>query len=203
MRLPAHYKSTLALFLVGLLWLIGCTGKSPKADFYVLTAIPASASAATALSGEMAIAVGPVSLPAELDRKQIVTRNAGNRLKIAELHRWAGPLQDNITSALTTNLTALLGTDRVAPYNRESLFPFTHHVVISINRFDGHLESEVLLDITWSIKKTGVSEPLLIERTKIREPVATPDYTGLVAAQSKALAEISTRIADAIKQLAP
>ncbi len=196
-----HFISTLALFLFGLVWLVGCTGKSPKADFYVLTAIPAAASAATALSGEMAIAVGPVSLPAELDRKQIVTRDAGNRLKIAELHRWAGPLQDNITSALTTNLTALLGTDRVAPYNRESLFPFTHHVVISINRFDGWPAGEILLDVTWSIKRTGVSEPLIVQRSEIRKPVATADYAGIVAAQSKALAEISSRIADALKQL--
>ena len=197
-----HFLFTLISFLVGMAWLAGCTGKSPKSDFYTLGTTPASGPIA-ALSRDIAIAVGPVTIPAELDRKQIVTRDAGNRLIVAELSRWAGPLQDNIAAVLTANLAARLGTDKVAPHNRESLFPFTHHVVLNINRFDGNPQSEVLLDVTWSLKQNGVSPPLLVTRTEIREPVATPDYAGLVAAQSKALAEISTLIADAIKKLDP
>jgi uncharacterized lipoprotein YmbA len=198
----SRFQFALISFLVGMAWLAGCTGKSPKSDFYALGATPASGPAAT-LSQDIAIAVGPVTIPAELDRKQIVTREAGNRLIVAELSRWAGPLQDNIAAVLTANLAARLATSKVAPHNRESLFPFTHQIVLHINRFDGHPDGEVLLDVTWSIKKTGVSAPLLVKHTEIREPVATPDYTGLVAAQSKALAEISTLIADAFKQLAP
>ena len=197
-----RFLFTLILFLVALAWLAGCTGKSPKADFYTLGATPASGPPAK-LSQDIAVAIGPVTIPMELDRKQIVTRDAENRVSVAELSRWVGPLQDNITAVLTANLAARLGTEKVAPHNRESLFPFTHHVVLNINRFDGHPQGEILLDVTWSIKKNGVSAPLLVKHSKIREPVATPDYAGLVAAQSKALAEISTRIADAIKQLTP
>jgi len=193
---------TLILLITGIVSTAGCTGKSPKADFYTLGAMTASGPAA-ALSPDIAIAVGPVTIPAELDRKQIVTRDADNRVIVAELSRWVGPLQDTITSVLTANLAARLGTEKVAPHNRESLFPFTHHVVLNFNRFDGHPEGEVLLDVTWSIKKSGQSAPLIVQHTKIHEPVATPDYAGLVAAQSKALAEISTRIAAAIKQLDP
>ncbi len=185
-----------------MVWLAGCTGKSPKSDFYVLGATPASGPKA-ALTPDIAIAIGPVTIPAELDRKQIVTRDAGNRLIVAELNRWAGPLQDNIAAVVSANLAARLGTEKVAPHNRESLFPFTHHVVLNINRFDGHPKGEVLLDVTWSIKKSGISAPLLVQRSEIRKPVATPDYAGLVAAQSKALSEISTLIAEAIKQVAP
>ncbi len=196
-----RFLLTLTIFLVGVAGLAGCTGKSPKSDFYTLGATPASGPTA-ALSQEIAIAVGPVTIPAELDRKQIVTRAADNRVIVAELSRWAGPLQDNITSVLTTNLAARLGTEKVAPHNREGLFPFTHHVVLNFNRFDGHPESEVLLDVTWIIKKSGVSAPLIVKHTEIREPVASADYAGLVEAQSKALAEISTRIAEAFKQLA-
>ena len=183
-------------------WLAGCTGKSPRSDFYILGTTPASGPAA-ALSRDIAIAVGPVTIPAELDRKQIVTRDTGNRLIVAELSHWAGPLQDNIAAVLTANLVARLGTVKVAPHNRESLFPFTHQVVLDINRFDGNPQSEVLLDVTWSLRQNGVSPPLLVTHTVIREPVATPDYAGLVAAQSKTLATISTRIADAIKALDP
>jgi uncharacterized lipoprotein YmbA len=198
----SRFLFTLITFLAAMAWLAGCTGKSPKADFYTLGATPASGPPA-ALSQEIAVAVGPVTIPAELDRKQIVTRDADNRIIVAELSRWVGPLQDTITSVLTANLAARLGTEKVAPHNRENLFPFTHHVVLNFNRFDGHPEGEVLLDVTWSIKKSGQSAPLIVQHTEIHEPVSTPDYTGLVAAQSKALAEISTLIADAFKQLAP
>jgi uncharacterized protein len=198
----SHFRFTLIGFLAGVVWLAGCTGKSPKADFYALGATPVSGPTA-ALSRDIAIAVGPVTIPAELDRKQIVTRDTGNRLIVAELSRWAGPLQDNIAAVVTANLAARLGTEKVAPHNRESLFPFTHHVVLNINRFDGNPQSEVLLDVTWSLKQSGVSTPLLVAHSKIREPVATPDYAGLVAAQSKALAEISTLIADAVTKLSP
>ncbi len=197
-----RFLLTLTIFLVGVAWLAGCTGKSPKSDFYALGATPASGPTA-ALSQDIAIAVGPVTIPTELDRKQIVTRDTGNRLIVAELSRWAGPLQDNITAVLRANLAARLATNKIAPHNRESLFPFTHQIVLHINRFDGHLDSEVLLDVTWSIKKNGVSAPLLVQRSEIREPVATPDYTGLVAAQSKTLAALGTRIADAIRRLVP
>ena len=200
--IPPKSRILIALIsvLVGIAWLAGCTGKSPKSDFYTLGTTPAPGPAG-ALSPDIAIAVGPVTIPAELDRKQIVTREAGNRLIVAELSRWAGPLQDNITAVLAANLAARLATRKVAPHNRESLFPFTHHVVLDINRFDGSLQSDVLLDVTWSIKKDGVSAPLLVEHTEIHAAVVNPDYAGLVAAQSNALAELSTLIADAFKQM--
>jgi uncharacterized protein len=201
--MPSKTRSRLIL-AIGLIAMVeiitGCTGKSPRADFYTLTATPVFGSA-QAISTEFALAVGPATIPAELDRKQIVTRDAGNRLYVAELSRWAGPLQDNIVAVLTANLAALLGTEKVAPYNHENLFPFTHHVILNINRFDGSPGGEVLLDVTWSIKKSGLSTPLLVQRSEIRKPVKTKDYAGLVAAQSKALAEISTLIADAVKKL--
>jgi len=191
------------VFTLGLaLGLAGCTGKSPKSDFYTLGTTPATGPTVN-LTADMAIAIGPVTIPAELDRKQIVTRDGDNRVKVAELSRWAGPLQDNITAVLTANLAARLGTDKVAPHYRESLFPFTHLVVLNINRFDGNPKGEVLLDVTWSIKQNGQSVPLVIRHSEIRTPVNTQDYSGLVAAQSKALADLSNQIAAALGQLAP
>jgi len=195
-----RFYSVLVTLLVCTLLFSACTGKSPKATFYSLEVLPVS-SPPTLLSREIAIAVGPVTIPAELDRKQIVTRDTHSRVRLAEFHRWAGPLQDSITAVLTAELAALLGTDRVAPRNRKDLFPFTHQVVFNINRFDGRLSGDVLLDVTWSIKKTGISEPLIVRRSEIHEPVANPDYAKVVAAQSRALSKISSKIAAAIKEL--
>ena len=162
---------------------------------------PSSSTEYEDFAQKFAVALGPVTLPAELNRKQLVTRDTGNRVKLAEFHRWAGPLQDNITSVLTANLAARLGIQRIAPYNQKSLFPFTHHVIFSINRFDSWPANEIILNVTWSIKKTGVSEPLFVQRCEIRKQVATPDYTGMITAQSKALADISSQIAKVITNL--
>jgi len=202
MQPKVFFLYALIILLAGTLGFSGCTGKSPKADFYAIGAIPASGPIFDLAPG-ITLAIGPVTIPAELDRKQIVTRDAGNRVIVAELSRWAGPLQDNIAAVLTANLAARLGTEKIAPHNRESLFPFTHHVILSINRFDGHPDSEVVLDVTWSIRKSGESAPLIVRHSEIREPVASPDYADLVAAQSKTLAELSTRIAAALGQTTP
>jgi len=202
MTLPKARLLLLAFSLVVMMSLAGCTGKSPKSDFYTLGATPAQGPAFQ-LSDSIAIAVGPVTIPAELDRKQIVTRDGDNRMAVAELSRWAGPLQDNIAAVLTANLTTLLGTEKVAPHYRESLFPFTHQVVLNINRFDGHPAGEVLLDVTWSVKQKGQSAPLIVRHSEIRKPVTTPDYTGLVATKSSALSDISLQISEAFINLAP
>jgi hypothetical protein len=180
--------------------LYSCLGKTTPAAFYTLNTIQGE-SAQETLSTEFYIAVGPVSLPSELDRPHIIIRDHESRIKLSEFHRWAGSLPDNIASVLSTNLSILLGTDRIMPRHHGDLLPITHYIMLNINRFDGHLQGEVLLDVTWSIQKTRHLEPLIIKRSVIHEPVLSEDYKGLVAAQSKALAELSRQIAVSVPEI--
>ena len=69
----------------------GCA--STPARFYTLDP---TAQAVEAPAARCAVVVGPVSVPASVDRPQIVVQVAPNRVDIDEFHRWATPLNDGI-----------------------------------------------------------------------------------------------------------
>jgi uncharacterized lipoprotein YmbA len=186
--------------LVGVMMLTAC-GRTPPAKFYTLQPVQQS-SMGRSLPADVGLAIGPVEIPAAVDRTEIVTRDAGNEVSFSQYHRWAAPLQQSIASVMAQNIGTLLGTERVTPFTRENIFRPTHRVVININRYDSQLSKEFLLDATWSIKDlSGNKQPLLIRNSIIREPLATAAYEELVAAQSKALAALSEEMAKAILEL--
>jgi hypothetical protein len=144
-----------------------------------------------------------VAIPAAVDRAEIVTRDAGNEVSFSEYHRWAGPLSKSIASVMAQNIGTLLDTERVTPFTRENIFQPTHRVVVNINRYDSQLSKEFLLNATWSIKELKGSKLLLVQNSIIRESLASSTYEGLVAAQSKALAALSQKIAAALLDVVP
>jgi uncharacterized lipoprotein YmbA len=185
--------------LVGTMMLTAC-GRTPPAKFYTLQPVQ-QPSMGRSLPADVGLAVGPVEIPAEIDRTEIVTRDAGNEVSFSQYHRWAGPLQQSIASVMAQNIGTLLGTERVTPFTRENIFRPTHRMVININRYDSQLSKEFLIDATWSVKDLNGNKPLLIRNSIIREPLATAAYEELVAAQSKALAALSAEMAKAILEL--
>jgi uncharacterized lipoprotein YmbA len=154
------------------------------------------------LPPDLGIAVGPVSIPAAFDRPQIVTREEAGNIIISEYHRWAGSLEENIAAVLAENLASRLNSEKVTSFTREAIFNPTHRIIVDFNRLDGRFQGEFVLDAAWSFKSKKRKDPLLVEKSIIREPISTPDYKGIVAAQNKALAALSDEIADAIRVLA-
>ena len=177
-------------------------GRTPPAKFYTLQ--PAERAAlGNSISRDVALAVGPVAIPAAMDRAEIVTHDADNAVSFSEFHRWAGPLQESIASVLAQNIGSLLETERITPFTKENIFQASHRVVININRYESRLSKEFLLNATWSIKDLEGRKPLLIHNSIIREPLTSANYEELVAAQSKALAELSQQIAAGIVEVVP
>ena len=186
----------------GVLILTACGGRTPPAKFYTLQPVE-QAAMGKSLPGDVALAIGPVAIPAGVDRPEIVTREADNQISFSDYQRWAGPLRASIASVIAQNVASLLGTERVTPFTRENIFQPTHRVVININRYDSRLAKEFLIDATWSIKDLKGNKLLLIKNTTIRETLSSAKYEELVAAQSKALAALSTIMAEAVLELAP
>lgn len=185
----------------GVMMLTAC-GRTPPAKFYTLQPVE-QAPLGESLSRDAALAVGPVAIPGSMDRAEIVTYNADNAVSFSEFHRWAGPLQARIASVLAHNIGTLLKTERVTTFTKENIFQPSHRVVININRYESRLSKEFLLDATWSIKDLKGRKPLLIRNSIIREPLTSASYEELVAAQSKALAELSQQIATGIVEVVP
>jgi uncharacterized lipoprotein YmbA len=189
MRWPTVLAVSWALVLVT----NGCA--SAPARFYTLGAAPTAAAASSNLS----VAVGPVSIPAAVDRPQIVVAMGPNQVRLDEFNRWDAPLQNAIARVVAENLVALLGTPRVA-LSPQTLITPDFRVAIEVQRFESALGEAATFDAVWTVSraKDGRSQT---GRTTAREPTAERSYEALAAAHSRAVARLSQDIADAVRAL--
>lgn len=174
----------------------GCA--SPRSHFYTLHS---DAKPATTKS-DSSVAVGPVSVPAAVDRPQIVVRLAPNQVAIDEFHRWASPLPDAIARVVAENLAAMLGTPHVTISSLPTAAGARYRVLIDVLRFESATGEAATLDAVWTVRSTkdGTTRS---GRTTASEPVPDREYATLVAAHSRALGRLSADLAGAIRGLEP
>ena len=174
--------------------LAGCA--SPPARFYTLNATATTATTPLKVS----VAVGPVSVPAAVDRPQIVVREGANELALDEFNRWAAPLQDSIARVVADNLVALLDTPRVTLFGQSLNLDVDYRVQIEIRNFDSAPGKYVGLDAVWSVRKMKTGK-VDTGRTSLHTTVSDPGYDAVAAAHSRTLAHMSDDIAKAIRAL--
>lgn len=182
----------------------GCARTQPS-RFYVLTAIAdinTTIPENPSMNGKSkTIGVGPVEIPSQLDRPQIVTLIKPNQLHLAEFHRWAGPLKENITSVIAENLSAMLQGDQVHAFPWRSVKPFQYQITVRIMHFDVVPGEAVILDARWIILEREDRRRLMEQRSQIRVPFSGKEYDDIVSAQSMALGELSAEMASVLKSL--
>jgi uncharacterized lipoprotein YmbA len=170
----------------------GC-GTTPSSREYTLNATAAAATR----SSIMSISVGPVSLPAEVDRPQIVVSTGVNAMRIDDFNRWASPLQDNLARVIAENLGAILGTPRVSLFPQTSAAHADYSVAVDVRRFESLPARSATLDAVWSVRTTGAGTTQT-GRTRVNEAVRDDSYEALAAAHSRALGRLSQDIANVI-----
>jgi uncharacterized lipoprotein YmbA len=182
------------LFLITCVAAIAAGCASSPSRFYTLNST-ATGDGAPAMPD--AVAVGPVSVPALVDRPQFMVQVATNRVEINEFNRWAEPLNDNIARVVAGDLAALLGTPQVATAPLANFNP-AWRVAINIQRFESVRGKSVLIEAVWVVRRAagGAAHP---GRTVASEPVAGTGFDALAAAHSRALAKVSADIAAAIR----
>lgn len=177
----------------------GC--KSTPSSFYTLTA---TAQGCGSPDAPYSVAVGPVTVPALVDRPQFTVQVAPNRIVIDEFNRWAAPLNENVARVVSTDLAVLLGTPEVATTPVTSFDP-AYRVTINIQRFDsirhGTTNDAALLEAVWVVRN-GAANVARSGHTLAREPAAGQGFDALAAAHSRAVAKLSGDIAGAIQALA-
>jgi uncharacterized protein len=174
----------------------GCASSSPT-HFYTLDPTPVPA---VAMQADYAVSVAPVSVPAFIDRQQIVLRTGPNKVFVDEYNLWASPLKDDIRRVVIEDLVSVLGTMQVMPSSQISAVGAKYRVTIDILRFDSELGKGASLDALWAVNaaKGGQSGR---GRTTITETVQGDDYAALVAAHSRALDGLSAAIAKKIQEM--
>lgn len=188
----------LALILIAAV-LAGCLGQTPSAVYYTLSPMTTEAGQPEPIAAvDLAVGIGPVKFPDELDRPAIVTRSGANRLDVNEYRRWGGSLEKKVTRVLEENLSLLLGTDRVMARPWERYFKPDVRIALDIRRFDGRLGKHAVLNVTWVLIDAAEDVPLHVGRTVVQEAVDGDGYDALVAAQSRALGRLCEEIAGAL-----
>ena len=188
-----RFAAVSALFLC-LTLNVGCS--TPPSRFYTLSAAGATAKN----SSDLSVAVGPVSIPAVVDRPQIVVSIGPNQVRLEEFNRWAQPLQNNITRVIAENLTAQLGTPRVTVFPELTSTDANYRAIIDIQRFDSMPGEAATLEALWVVRrmKDGEAER---GRTMVRQSLPEKNYDALAAAHSQAIARLSQEIGDAVRSL--
>ena len=182
-----------ALILSAMLVMVGCsTGGTPSA-FYALQ--PVQMAAQVEGGAPLVVGIGPVNLPAYLDRDVIVTRLSPNRLKVNNAHRWAGPLKEEILRILAANLkTACPNVNvRTHPWTGDDKPDIRFRV--TIQNFEGRRAADVNLKAAWSVEDARSDLAPMQRETYIRQAIDGDDFESLTAAMGLALAGLSREMA--------
>jgi len=188
-RRIAHLMVSLALVAAAV---SGCGTTASR--FYTLDVTAVSDGAAPV---SYPIMVGPVSVPAAVDRPQFVVQAAPNRVDVDEFNRWAAPLNDAVAQVVAGDLVKLLGTPNVAAAPMANFDP-AYRATIDVQRFDSVPGQAALLEAVWTVRRTAGGETRS-GRTVAREAVQGDGFDALAAAHSRALAKMSGDIATAIR----
>ena len=201
MQLYKCHKMSLPFLLITMLLLNGC-GTTPPSKFYTLEAMSVSETTQTTpdKQKDIHIGIGPVEFADYLQRSQIVTRTNGAEVKLAETHRWAEPLNNNLGRILAENLSILIGTDKISLYPSRNWSDIDYQVVVNVWQFDASKLGEVTLVANWSIRGKGGSELLTMKKSAFSATLeSTTSYTDIVRALSKTVDMLSREIAVAIQ----
>jgi uncharacterized lipoprotein YmbA len=171
----------------------GCS--TAPANFYTLNSTATGNGSPVA---NCSVVVGPVSLPASVDRPQFTLQTAPNHVEIDEYHRWAAPLNENIARVVAGDLMVLLGTPKVATPRLANFRP-AYRVSIDFQQFESIPGKEVLVEAVWVVHRTadGITRT---GHTLAREPAQGDGFDAIAAAHSRAIARVSGDIAEAIRE---
>ena len=174
----------LAASCAGLVAAVAGCASSPPLHFYTLSPVGGEGASANA---PPSIRVARVTLPGEIDRAEIVQRIDANRVKLAEEDRWAGPLGEMIQRTLSADLQSRAPGTGTEP---DSLY-------VDIEELIGDASCGVSLRAAWSLKGAKAAQPVRGYESLRIEPPPTCTISALAEGMSRALAELSNRIASA------
>jgi uncharacterized protein len=201
-------------FVVGLtsivVLLVGCS--SPKPTFYSFNAgpIPQVSSA----SKSTRIMVGPVTLPAMVDRPQLALQNANNSVQVYEYHRWANTLKGDVGDVIASNVAQALVISNVWNFAQSTQTNFDYQVFVDVQNIYTRLGGPVEVDVLWTIKSvpatkssskatalstssSALAKPIM-GRSLVQEQVTGSGFEAVVAAQSRAFSKVGQEIARSI-----
>jgi uncharacterized lipoprotein YmbA len=191
--------AVLALMLV----LAGCTVLAPQKDetrFFVLMPVQDGAASIPGRSGAsqpLTIGLGPITIPAYMNRPEVVTRMSNSELKVSDTDRWGEHLDTNVAHVLASDLGGQLGTQQIISYPWPVKNPVDYAVSVAFQRFERTADDHVVIDANWTVKNGADEKIIQTGTTSINDP-SGPDNASAAQALSRGLAQVSREIAQVI-----
>jgi hypothetical protein len=174
----------------------GCASSpSPEQHLYFLSADTQPG----VINQEMTIGIGVVDVAPYLQRGEIMLQVGPQELRPARYHQWAEPLQAGVRRYLRDQLSADLAI--AVDTNRQFRNNWQMRVDITVDKFHGDLDGQVLLDAHYVIQ--GIADPTQLKRGRVRisGSQSGSGYAALVDAQEALLDRLARRIATDVKSL--
>jgi uncharacterized lipoprotein YmbA len=177
----------------------GCFRGGVQDQFYMLQPVKEAPPSGTSSAKGPLIGLGPIKVPAYLDRPQIVIATSNNEYRLAENQRWAERLDDNIARVSQENLAAMVPSDRIVmhPWSRDTKPDVQAAVQIQELHVDS--EGQARMVALWSLK--SARGETVNHHFSCAIAVSPSDYGQIVGAQSECLARLNREIAQGIRHL--
>ncbi|WP_406951401.1 membrane integrity-associated transporter subunit PqiC [Paraburkholderia guartelaensis] len=174
---------------------ITACGHSAPTRYVTLNATPAQAPLATAAMAP--VQLGAVHIPAVLDRPEVVTHVAPNRLAVDDNDRWGAPLGQMMRSTLAQDLLprlppgAFVFPDAPAPVGTRTL-------VVTVLDCNASAGGTLTLQVAWTLLAGQPARTTMSQEAALSAPVEGHDAAAQAAALSRVLGELADRIAASI-----
>lgn len=173
--------------------LLTACGTTPPVRYYTLG--PLTPAGPSVGSGP-GLVVGPVGVPASIDRLLIVRHIDGARADVSDGHRWAAPLKTEIARRVAVELSRRSGNGRIVAWPQSSIVEPEMNVPIDVLRFDAEGFGKVTLEAVWTLRKGG--KDVIGRRFVATEQVSEPTWEALAATHGRLVDALAADIATAL-----
>ncbi len=168
---------------------------SAPTDTYTLSAVPPAHPANSRSPLHPPLEVGEVSIPATIDRNEIVLVAPGDRLQVISTSIWGAPVRQLIRRALSDDLTERLPPGSVLPPGDPAPARGLRILTVSIEQFSGDTAGHVVLRAAWLLARSGQPPSGTPHRERIELDAGAGTARAVVPTMSRALGVLADRIA--------
>jgi uncharacterized lipoprotein YmbA len=187
------------MLLMPFFGMAGCFSHGPEDQFYMLKAADIPKKTGSTHQLGPLLGLGPIRVPAYLDRPQMVVAVSPETYRLAEGHRWAERLDQNIARVSMENIGALLPGFRMIlhPWPREP--KPDGQMTLDIQEMHVTSEGRVLMQARWSFK--GDQNPPQSFRFTCNESASTTDFAKMVEVEGHCLERLNRDMAKSVQAL--
>lgn len=182
----------------------GCSVMAPQPDrsrFFTLTpAADSQTPPAESPNGrDLTLGLGPITIPRYLQRPEVVTRINKTELSVSDNDRWAEPLGDSVASVLAQDLSSDIPGLQITPFPWSQETSIDYSVSVQFLHLERTADRRADIEAVWKIRN-GRDHRLVQSGITTTSLPAGNDESSASVALSQGVAEVSSKVAEALKQ---